>query len=234
MVHYLYDLCRLPSANMEYCMAYFRPENEFPARAFGGFAEHHGNPRHCSLDLFAYMAYSAETEVRRLPPEWSLRPSTTVDLWEFERFYRNQSGGLFWSMLKGEGRQNMPSIEEIYTRNGFIRSWNIFTLVHRDYAKAFIIAEESDEVINLSNLLKGFKVFVLDRALDPNILLDALSELSKGQDKASASLMISPYEYVEKADLWHDRKQYLLWIMDMQWANEYIEYLGRKFRLKMT
>ncbi len=35
MLQYVYDLCRLPSINMDYIVAYFRPENEFPALFFG-------------------------------------------------------------------------------------------------------------------------------------------------------------------------------------------------------
>ncbi len=45
VTHYLLDMHRLPSANMEYLMCYFRPESEFPMRVFGGFAESKTAPR---------------------------------------------------------------------------------------------------------------------------------------------------------------------------------------------
>jgi hypothetical protein len=45
-------------------------------------------------------------------------------------------------------------------------------------------------------------------------------------------LLICPADYVDKADIAHEHKRYLLWILDMQYANEYIEFLGQKYRIR--
>ena len=232
LIYYLADFNRFPSANMDYVITYFRPENKFPARVFGGFAKDHGNPQHCSLDLFTYLTYPMGKTSENLPPDWSLRTCSASDFWEFEQFYRNHSGGLFWSIIKPESRQNKPSLEEVFAGSGFIRRWQTFALTYLDHPKAFIIAEESDAGINLSNLLNGFKVFVVDPDIHPDILFSAISELTGNRSAESVSLLISPEDYAQRAGIGYEKKQYLLWILDIQYGNEYLEYLGRKFRIR--
>lgn len=232
LFYYLLDFNRFPSANLDYVIAYYRPENKFPARVFGGFAKDHGNPQHCSLDLFTYLTYPIEKPCKNLPPGWSLRTCYSSDLWEFEQFYRNHSGGLFWSILKGESQQGKPSIEEVFAGSGFIRRWQTFALTYLDQSKAFIIAEESDAGINLSDLLNGFKVFVVDPDIQPDILFCAISELAGNHSAESVPLLIFPEDYAQRAGIGYEKKQYLLWITDMQYGNEYLEYLGRKFRIR--
>jgi hypothetical protein len=232
LIYYLNDFYRYPSANMDYVITYFRPENKFPARIFGGFAKDQDNPQHCSLDLFTYLTYPAGKTSGNLPPNWSLRDCSASDLWEFEQFYRNRSGGLFWSIIKRVSLRNTPSIEEVFAASGFIRRWQIFVLTCLDQQKAFIIAEESDAGINLSNLLNGFKVFVVDPDLDPDILFSAVSELTGNRSKESVSLLIFPEDYAQKARIGYEKKQYLLWILDTQYGNEYVAYVGRKFRIR--
>jgi hypothetical protein len=232
LFYYLLDFNRFPSANLDYVIAYYRPENKFPARVFGGFAKDHGNPQHCSLDLFTYLTYPMGKTSKTLPPGWSLWDCSDSDFWEFEQFYRNHSGGLFWSILKQDNRQNKPSIEEVFAKSGFIRRWQTLALTYLDHPKAFIIAEESNAGINLSNLLNGFKVFVVDPDIHPDILFSAISELTGNRSAESVSLLIYPEDYAQKAGIGYEKKQYLLWITDMQYGNEYLEYLGRKFRIR--
>jgi hypothetical protein len=232
LFYYLLDFNRFPSANLDYVIAYFRPENKFPARVFGGFAKDHGNPQHCSLDLFTYLTYPTGKASEKLPPGWSVRDCSASDFFQFEQFYRNHSGGLFWSIIKRENRQNRPSIEEVFAGSGFIRRWQTFALTWHDHPKAFIIAEESDAGINLSNLLNGFKVFVVDPDIHPDVLFGAISELAGHRSAESFSLLIFPEDYAERAGIRYEKKQYHLWITDMQYGNEYLEYLGRKFRIR--
>jgi hypothetical protein len=232
LIYYLVDFNRFPSANLDYVITYFRPENKFPARVFGGFAKDHGDQRHCSLDLFTYLTYPTGKASQNLPPGWSVRNCSDSDYFQFEQFYRNHSGGLFGSIIKREGRHTKPSIEEVFAGKGFMRRWQTSALTYLDHPRAFIIKDESDAGINLSNLLNGFKVFVVDPDIHPDILFSAISELTGQRSAESFSLLIFPDDYAERAGIGYDKKQYLLWILDMQYGNEYLEYLGRKFRIK--
>lgn len=127
--------------------------------------------------------------------------------------------------------RTMQSIEEIYARNGFSRMFKTYVLAVLDIPKAFIVSEESDVGINLSNLLNGLKVFVMDPDLPGDILLAAFSKLINPLTASSSSLLIYPADYAERAGMCSEKKQYFLWIVDMQRSNEYLEYLKRKFRM---
>ncbi|MCE5262781.1 MAG: PilZ domain-containing protein [Deltaproteobacteria bacterium] len=233
LMYYLCDFNRFPSSNLDYIITYFRPENKFPARVFGGFAKDHGNQHHCSLDLFTYLTFPTGKIAKNLSPGWEVRECTRSDLFQFEQFYRNHSSGLFWSMIQREERRTKPAVEEVFAAKGFKRRWQTFALAYLDHPKAFILADESDAGLNLSNLLNGFKVFVMDPDIHPDILLGAIANLVGDRSAESFSLLIYPDEYAERAGIRYDRKQYFLWIMDMQYGNEYQEFLGRKFRIRL-
>ena len=80
VTHYLLDMHRLPSANMEYLMCYFRPESEFPMRVFGGFAESEDSAQICSMDLFSYLTLKTpQSSVRGLGEDASLEKLSEED-----------------------------------------------------------------------------------------------------------------------------------------------------------
>jgi hypothetical protein len=98
--------------------------------------------------------------------------------------------------------------------------------------KGIVIAEESDVALNLSDLLNGFKVFVLDPGTPVEIIFDAIEYLAQERPTASFPLLIYPSDYAQTKGVYSE-KQYLMWIIDTQVSNEFIEYVGRKFRMNL-
>lgn len=233
LLYYLNDVKQLPSANIDYAMACFRPENKFPTRVYGGFYEHHGNSHHCSLDLFAYMTYPPKRPVTELPAEWYLKKWTDADPPEFEQFNRRHSNGLFPSIVRRQTNAAGASLQDQYTAAGFTRDWKFFTLHHSDDVMAFIIDERSDIGLNLSNLLNGVKIFVADEAIDPEMLYASVSHIRECTTDESFSLMVCPAEYAYKNKMASKMKDYALWILDMQYGGDFVDYLGRKFRIRL-
>lgn len=234
LISYLNDFRRLPSANMDYLIIYYRPGNKFMERIFGGFTKEEANPQHCSLDLFTYLTYPTGTISGPLPGGWSLRECSTSDLWEFEQFYKHYSGGLLWHVLNPGDGQNNGSLEKVYAETGFIRRWKFFALAGAGNLKAFIVAEESDAGINLSDLLNGFKVFVMDPHLPPDILFAAVGNLARQYPQESFPLLIYPDDYAQEECNKYEKKQYFLWILDVQYVDKYLEYEERKFRIRFV
>lgn len=233
MIYYLNDVNHLPSANMDFAITYFRPGNKFPERIFGGFAEYHGNPQHCSVDLFAYMNYPEGKAVKELPPEWFLKENNNCESFDFEQFNRSNSGGLFPAIVKRQQSTGTPLLEENFSAIGFTRGWRMFVLYHLGTPKVFIIDEKSDIGLNLSNLLNGLKIFVMDEDVKPEIIFAAVSQIRNIKPDEALSLMIYPAEYAYKSKISLHMKEYALWILDMQFGNDFIEYLGRKFRIRL-
>jgi len=232
MISYLYDLRRLPSAMLDYYICFFRPGNKFTDRIYAGFANEKDNPRACSLDSFTYLSHKMKSEASSMPEGWLLQACSSSDLWELEQFYMHHSGGLLGDVLDLK-QHNQHTLEQVYALQGFHRKWQAIALHFSGDLKAVIIKEESDVAINLSDLLNGFKVFVMDSDIPLEVIFAAVENITKIQSAVSLPLLIYPASYTHSKDL-QPEKHYIMWILNAQYANEFIEYLMRKFRMNLT
>lgn len=232
LILYLNGAHLLPSAHMDYAFCYIRPENKFNEQVYTNFTQEQNDAKVTSLDLFSYHTYEAETQPAPLPGGWSLQECSASDLWELKQFYNHHSGGLLWDMLSLDHRPQEESLEKVYAGLGFIRRWRPLALRSSGDLKAVIIAEESDIAINLSDLLNGFKVLVIDPKTPPEVIIAAVGNLTKASGVKSVPLMIYPSTYAKKNGL-HDEKAYYLWILDVQHGNAYMRYLARTYRIKL-
>ena len=131
MMHYLNDMCRLPSAKMDYVICYFRPENKFPNLVFGGFARALNNKRGCSTDLFAYLPHTTLSLTTELPDGWTLSICSERDLWALKRFYMYYSGGLLLDALSlNQKDSGKDPLEVVYGKAGFHRRCEAYALSH--------------------------------------------------------------------------------------------------------
>ena len=115
---------------------------------------------------------------------------------------------------------------------GFIRRWKPLALRCCGDLRAVIIAEESDVAINLSDLLNGFKVLIIDPKTPPEIIISAVGNLTMASGVKSVPLMIYPSTYAKSNGLYNE-KEYYLWILDVQHGNAYMKYLARTYRIKL-
>lgn len=232
IMHYLNDMHRLPSANMDYTMCYFRPENKFPDRVFGGFARELGDPRGCSLDLFAYLPYTRLSLCSKLPEGWTLNPASDLDLWEYERVYKDQSDGLLLHALgMVPPTTGHESIETLYKRLHLVRRCQVFSLSCEGELRALLLSNHSDFGFNLSELLNGIKVLVAKgEALPWSVLSVAISQLANEYHLDRVPVLFNPTSYVEGKKIPYE-KLYQLWILSVQRGNEYMEYIQRRFHI---
>ena len=235
IMHYLNDMHRLPSACMDYTICYFRPENKFPDRVFGGFARELNNPRGCSLDLFAYLPHTRLSLGSRLPEGWTLSLSTERDLWESEHFYMSHSGGLLLdAMGLRHGGRKQTSLQETYREMGLTRSWQTYSLKSDGKLHALLVVNHSDLGFNLSELLNGIKVLVANpKALPWNVLSIAISQLTGEFQMERVPILFYPTTYVEENEIPYE-KHYQMWVLNVQHGNEYLEYMQKKFRISYS
>lgn len=230
---FLHGMCQLSSAKMDYVICYFRPENKFPDRVFGGFTRDLNNPQACSLDLFSYLTIPVAFPEESLPQEWILRESLPVDIWELQQFYQNNSGGLLLKILRlGESDYDDESLEKVFERLGFLRRWRIYSLIYQDQLKAVFIVDQSDLAINMSNLLNCIKVLITDPSGLPSGLLSlAASKLGRVYNLDKVTLLLYPASGIKSAEISY-KKQYQLWITDMRYSNQFMDYVQGKFRMQ--
>jgi hypothetical protein len=233
MVMFLHDMHRLPSALLDYYLCYYRPENKFTDRIYSGFFKEMADPDVCSLDLFAYLSVSKNREMCSLPNGWSCQDHSESDLWEFERFYRHRSGGLLFKALSLDSPLEEKSLESAYKKLSLVRRWKIFSLHYSGKLKAIIIAEESDLALNLSDLLNGFKIFILDDDLPSDILFSVTGNIAQPYAAETLPLLIYPAEYA-KANGLNVEKNYFMWCLDARKGHELVKYLANRFRMNFT
>jgi hypothetical protein len=223
----------LPSAKMDYVLCYFRPENKFPDRVFGGFARELKNPRICSLDLFSYMTFPVGTPQYELPQGWSLHESTPSELWQLEQFLKHSSGGLLLDVLNlGKRDLTDNSLEKVSQRLGFTRKWTVYSLTEGDDLNAVLIVNQSDVGVNLSELLNSIKVIAVDsESLPWEVLSAAVAQLTGVYQTDTIPLLIYPSVYSDVKKI-PSEKKYQQWIIYMRHSNKFLEYVQRHFRMR--
>ncbi|HOI73291.1 MAG TPA: PilZ domain-containing protein [Syntrophales bacterium] len=230
IVNYFEGIHRLPSVRMDHLVFYFRPENRFP-NLVGDFAKAIKEPRACSQDLFAFIEFPTnDEEAGSLPPGWTLEELTPARQRTLESFYRHFSGGLLMDVLNARPGEKEPTVEEFYRRNGMVRRVSTHALLYDGQMKAALWRNESDLGLNLSELLNGFKVFMLDPAGTPwKAIQAAVGQLTAVYGIPKVPVMIYPATYPGEQGI-KQEKQYSMWILDVQYGRAFINYMERKIQ----
>ena len=234
IMHYSNGIYRLPSAKMDYVFCYYRPENKFPDRVFGGVAKSLNNASVCSMDLFSYRLYATTSEESQLPSGWSLEESTRSHFQQLRRFYSQNSGGLLLDMLNLEQSQSSAEItQRLYRQAGLQRKWKFYSLTQNGRSKAVFLVNQTDLGLNLSELLNGIKAIIIDPGNLPTaIFTKAIQNLASIYPTEKIPALIYPSNYLDASDGDGEAKKYMLWIYDARDADPFFEYLERKFRIR--
>ena len=235
IMFHLNDMHRLPSAAMDYAMAFFRPENRFPDHIFGGFSRFLDDQSACSLDPMAYLTYTALSLHTDLPDGWNLKESTDADLLALKNAYDATSGGL---LLQAMGLDNSApesiSLERTFDNAGLFRKRTPFTLAHRGEAKAVLVMDRSDLGLNLSELLNGIKALIIDEErLSWRVLSIAISKLVRNYPLKRVPVLFHPFSYTENHNVPFE-KQYQAWVLNVEHGDEYMRYMRDKFRIRYS
>jgi len=226
------DSHRLYSLHMEYMICYYRPENKFPSRVFGGAAKNIDDPQGCSLDNFAYHYFNnTHRSNSDLPGGWQLTQTEPEDLQELAGFYKHTSGGLLLDALDLRPEKlYSDGLSKEYERQGLTRLRYLYSLKHNGHLKAVFLVNQSDVGLNLSDITNCVKVFVTDsEEFKAEILQAAISKIANITDKKDFPVLIYPAALADEKQIPYD-KTYNLWICSLQYSDAYFRYLKRLVR----
>lgn len=230
---YLNVVQNLASAHLGYVFCYFRPDNKFPKRVFGGVAKYLNDPQKCSLDTFAYFYYSTKVvQEKTCIDSWKLTIPDRDDLMEFKYFYEQESNGLIIDAfdLVPEASDCFELANE-YAQQGFRREKHLFALKQDGELKALVIFNITDFGLNMSDLTNCIKLLIIDsEGLDKNILYSILNELLTTYKQKSMSVLIYPYSYLQEIDVGYE-KLYSLWILNVRYFDQYLKFCNRLLRI---
>jgi len=229
--HYTHDTFRVRRLHMEYLACYYRPQNKFPHRVFGGFAQCMKNPKACSIDSFAYLRVPGDAG-ESLPNGWQLLPATDPCLQALSDFYESVSGGLMLKAFDLEpGNWQNEELEHEYQNLGFKRKRNLYALRQQGRLKVLLIANVSDLGLNLSDLTRCVHAIVLEReGLTSAIFATAVQLAARSAGLEDAVALVFPESYPIENSIPVD-KIYHLWTFHVESAGQvYFGYLSRLTR----
>jgi len=218
---------------MDYLACYFRPNNRFPNRVFGGFARALSNPRRCSIDSFAYLNFNFKNHSDEEENGWKLDIARAEELAELSNFYDYVSGGLMIKALDlGWDAKDTGTLNDEYEKLGFKREKHLFSLKKDGTLKAVVLAVVSDTGLNLSNLTNCVHAFIIDgEDLPVNVLYRHLALLSPHYMEDEVPVLLYPLSYVENQSISYD-KVYDLWAFDTKYTESFFQYMETIMRGK--
>ncbi|MDI1472725.1 MAG: PilZ domain-containing protein [Thermodesulfovibrio sp.] len=232
---YVNDFYHMNSTSIDFIICYFRPNNKFPARVFGGFQKELNNLKGCSIDNFGYFNFRKNSYILTLQPYdllgWKLNKSTEDDLSELENFYKFNSGGLLLDALDLKPEMiNVHNLNFEYEKAGFKRKRKIYSLKKNRDLIAIISLTISETGLNLSNLANCIHIIVMKpELLNDQLLYFTVFLLSKHYDKEKIPVLIYPLNYFEFQPILY-KKVYSLWILNPKYSDEFLKYLRKWIR----
>jgi hypothetical protein len=228
--NYINELHRLSSAHLKYVYCYFRPENKFPNRIFGGFAHQLHDLHGSSIDTFSYFHYRTSGPGNdSLPERWKLTEIRPQDYAEFSSFYRFTSGGLMIEAFDLHSPAVVPdALSDEYQHLGLKKKKRIYSLLEADELKAVIIADITDIGFNMANLTNCTTVFMLDETTPRPLLESALAVVATEYEHGEMPVLVNPANYAVLNSLPVEKK-YSLWILNMQYTDSYFKFCDAFF-----
>jgi hypothetical protein len=152
--------------DLEYFKIFFRPDNKWPARVFGGFARTVADPRLSDLRTYDYY---------QLPKGWTptssgegrveVMEAAGPDLSIVERhFVRTERGVLLRADDLTRDVLGLAELNARYRELGLQRRRRVLLAFRRNTPIAFCLLEQSSPGLNLSELLSAFRIYILDDA----------------------------------------------------------------------
>jgi len=226
---FINDSHRLRSLHMQFIFCYYRPENRFPARVFGGSAHNIANRQACSLDTFTYYHFRSSMGSRaKLAAPWRLVKTDKDDLLQLERHYQRSSGGLMLKALNLEPEaEHLGSLVSAYTQKGFMRGRYLVSLKRGKALKAIFVLNIADFGLNLSDLTNSITAIILDAEyLTKEILHNVLATQMEVYAQEEIPVLLYPQTFAADVGL-STEKDYVLWILNMQYTDPYIRYMHK-------
>jgi len=229
MNHYINEFHLHRATQMDYVLCYYRKENKFPHRVFGGAYQDVADPKGISLDTFAYLHLGAEEADTFVP--FQILPSSEEDLTELGRVYERASGGL---MLDAMGlrlpEESHRELADHFRQLGFKHRFEVFSLKQHGVLQAVVTFQVSDLGLNLSNLTNCIHVLVTDpEGLSPQALFSGLLNLTRHYAVEDLPVLVYPHTYLEDRKVPYE-KNYLLWVLSMTHADHCFHSFTNRFK----
>lgn len=175
----LYNDYLISNPKLEYLQQYYRPDNLWPNRTFGGFREAHKQANFCDFRLFHFYELDvppAESQARCCDAKFTvitMDEATSADLDSIKRFLSAHSDDLFFQSIDLTFEQlTLEALNRRYGNFGLEREREVLILKSYEEPIALAFLEHTSLGVNLSGVLNSCRIF--------NILEVENEEVGKG------------------------------------------------------
>jgi hypothetical protein len=237
---YIEDYREFASTHLHYLMCYFRPENRFPQRVFGGFTRSLHDRRACSIDTFGYTTLRfRETESSSESSwGWIVDTASRDDLVKLHHSYQSASGGLLLEAMDLQpGMVGTDGLSREYGTLGFKRQKHIMSLKKGGVLRAVILATLSDVGLNMSNLTNCLHVFLVNSTRHSDLsfgqLCQQLAQVGQYYEEDEVPLLVYPCTYLVDHAIPYE-KAYNTMVLDSTHITDFKEYMRKLFWRKKS
>lgn len=154
------------NVDLQFFKAYFRPENKWPQRVFGGFAAKIHDPRLSDFRTFGYVSCPTDKPILG-STDLAVIEARPHDLRVVERYFVQHEQDL---VLRSDdltrAALTLADLGEQYRSLGLERRRRVLVALRDDVPVGFALAELSSVGLNLSELTSAFRIYVLPECAD--------------------------------------------------------------------
>lgn len=149
------------SQDLEYVKVYFRPNNKWPARVFGGYARKLTDRQRSDLRTFDYRILPVDQQLPDTPGVRVIEARGS-DLSEVEgHFVGSERGLILRSDDLTRSNLRLDAVDELYQGSGLFRRRVVLLALQHDRPVGFALCELSSLGLNLSELLSALRIELL-------------------------------------------------------------------------
>jgi hypothetical protein len=215
IARFITDGHRFPFMHMDYVICFYRPENHFPARIFGGACRSIDDPRKCSEAVFAYAHLGPiAAPIGKSHEALLLAGADEHDLRELATFCRHQGAGLTIPALDLEpGASDEADLIGEFARLGLKRERHLYVLKRDGRALAMLVVNLADVGLNLSDLTNCVTLFVLEaQHLTKEGVEEALAVVLATLGQPELPLLVYPEAAARELGITVE-KRYVMWTL---------------------
>ncbi len=225
------------NVDLEYCKIFYRPENRWPARVFGGFARNISDPQISDLRLFSYFTLpTADSDLIPAVPGIEVVEADADQLAIAERHFVAKERGLILKAndLTRSGLQ-LSELDREFAEIGLQRQRRVLFASERGVPVGFALAELSSPGLNLSELLSSFTLHLLEGVERPHeverALLRSALEFYRKAGRTFAVGLVEPdqlarYQYLPLGSV----KRYACWTCHRSAYLRFCDHIERIIR----
>ena len=236
------------NTDLEYVKVFFRPDNKWPARVFGGFARKVTDRQLSDLRRFHYLALHTSAILPGAAPDLRVIEVDGGDLSVVERHFVGAERGL---LLRSDdltrGGLALPELSAAYRERGLQRERRVLLALRKDLPVGFALCELSSPGLNLSELLSSFHASLLPGAVDGAASAERALEQQRQARAALVRAALSLYRRAGRpfaVGLFDEslgeellslpalsRKQYVCWTCHRTLYRRFCEHVDRLYEM---